>query len=188
MTHYRCLILGKKEDITWNYNVLLEKYDENLEVPEYVADTKQELIEIAKERKTYFSSLKDTDKFNEYMEKYVNANTDEELYQCIYSAYDKYNENGDRLSTYNPNSKYDYYSEMEEGKVNNLIDAYNLHGEPFSYAILTDDGVWHAPGTVGWFGSTTASEKEEDNFFQNEYGKILEKYKDGYYILIDCHI
>lgn len=60
-----------------------------------------------------------------------------------------------------------------------------------TYAILTpeNDSTWYEPGQMGWFGMSNASLSEEREFFEN-YFKILdiEKYKDYYLTIIDCHI
>ena len=60
-----------------------------------------------------------------------------------------------------------------------------------TYAILTPEngGTWYEPGQMGWFGMSNANIDEEREFSEN-YFKILdiEKYKDYYLTIIDCHI
>lgn len=57
-----------------------------------------------------------------------------------------------------------------------------------TYALLTEDGEWHEPGQVGYFGSSSATEKSTAAFktFLQEY---IEQSDPEYYItLVDCHI
>lgn len=57
-----------------------------------------------------------------------------------------------------------------------------------TYAVLDDDG-WHAPGRVGWFGSSSAegAEKAEHNrTFVDRYIKTTGP--DDLLVIVDCHI
>lgn len=60
-----------------------------------------------------------------------------------------------------------------------------------TYAILTPENgsTWYEPGQMGWFGMSDATLDEEREFSEN-YFKILnvEKYKDYYLTIVDCHI
>lgn len=61
---------------------------------------------------------------------------------------------------------------------------------PIGYAVMTPNGEWHAPGTVGWFATDDASTESI-----REYLDWFDKLKDAYYdrpnvtvTIIDCHI
>jgi hypothetical protein len=91
-------------------------------------------------------------------------------------------------STYNPNSKWDWYavggrwdgSLHKDGK--NIFPTRELLQNPF--AILTPDGKWHEKGKMGWFASVS---DEKDNWDEIAKG-ILDKYADNYAAVVDCHI
>lgn len=90
---------------------MLAPYSENLEVEPYIERTKKEIIEKAKKRKEdFFKEQKEGKKLSDWQLKYINAETDEELYQAEIDEYEQYDEDGNELSTYNPNSKWDWYS------------------------------------------------------------------------------
>lgn len=123
MSHFALLVVGD------NIDEQLEKFDENLETPRYVKYTKEQLI--AKERKeieeykngTYAKYLADPEAYaadctNENHLEYLKNEfpkklewTDEELYAhgIRYYDEDEIGPDGEVYSTYNPNSKWDWY-------------------------------------------------------------------------------
>jgi len=57
-----------------------------------------------------------------------------------------------------------------------------------TYAVVTPDGAWHAPGTMGWFGisdETPGQKREWIECFERDF---LEKYRDRHVFIVDCHI
>lgn len=124
MSHFAVLVIGSDVDGQ------LAKYDENLEMPVYVKYTKDELI--TKQKKdneeykngTYAEYLADPIGYakacndNENHLKYVSAifpkklrMSDEELYKeaIKYCGAEELGPNGELLSSYNPDSKWDWY-------------------------------------------------------------------------------
>lgn len=124
MSHFAIIVIG--EDLEDQ----LAKFDEGMEMPEYVKLTKEELI--VKQKKdiqeyknsTYAEYLADPIAYaiacndNENHLKYVSEDfpkklvmTDEELYQeaIKYCEPEELGPNGELLSTYNPDSKWDWY-------------------------------------------------------------------------------
>jgi len=124
MSHYAVLVIGD------NVEEQLEKYDEQLEMPEYVRYTKEELI--ANEKKEieeykngrYAEYLADPIKYaegcnnNEGHLKYISEDfpkklemNDEEIYAEAIKYYEEeeLGPNGEVYSTYNPDSKWDWY-------------------------------------------------------------------------------
>lgn len=126
MSHFSVAVFtdGKK-----SVEELLAPYDENIEVTPYVKLTRQQMIEKALERKKdYEQRARSGKEITDWMKEYINANTDEELYQCEFDSDCSYDENGNQLSTYNPDSKWDYW--IVGGRWNGKLKAINgEHGE-----------------------------------------------------------
>ncbi len=79
----------------------------------------------------------------------------------------------------------DYYLERYKTR-DNFIKTVNSFR---TYAILTPDSKWHEPGQMGYWGMNDASVEDEVNFDKNYFNILdLEKYKDCYITVIDCHI
>ena len=55
------------------------------------------------------------------------------------------------------------------------------------YAFITPDGVWHAPGRVGWFASSDET-AEDWNAFVKEWDRFIRSDSNPYVSLVDCHI
>ena len=55
------------------------------------------------------------------------------------------------------------------------------------YAFITPDGVWHAPGIVGWFGMSDETADSAERYW-NEWREFIEHGEDCYVTLVDCHI
>lgn len=108
MSHFTVAVITKTKDIE-EIKKILNHYWEELEVEPYIYKTKEEIIEQAKEWKKKIERKEINGFSEEFMNKYISANTDEELYQIEKDDYCKYDENGNELSTYNPNSKWDWY-------------------------------------------------------------------------------
>lgn len=107
MSHFAVAVFTKPNGET--VDELLAPYYEGLEVESYIYKTKGELIAEGKE---FQESVKDGKRtLSKYNKDIVNAKTDEELYNaiCEYHGY-KPDDNGNIWSTYNPNSKWDWYS------------------------------------------------------------------------------
>lgn len=106
MSHFAVAVVTKDKN---KIDDILKPYWEELEVETYIDKTKEEIIKEAKRWKEIFEKKERTDFSEEYMNKYINAKTDEELYLIEKDDYEKYDENGNLLSTYNPKSKWDWY-------------------------------------------------------------------------------
>lgn len=113
MSHYTVAVLHSPEQ---DIPELLAPYNENLEVEPYVWRTKSEMIKDAKDRvKDYYKDPKwyDDDEFRKkYIKPFLNAKTDEEFYNAERNDLDdrEFDEDGNELNTYNPKSKWDWYS------------------------------------------------------------------------------
>ena len=80
MSHFTvAVITAKKEKL----EEMLASYDENLEVEPYIEKTKKEIIKEAKKQKEdYSKEQKEGKKLSDWQLKYLNAETDEDLYKA----------------------------------------------------------------------------------------------------------
>lgn len=107
MSHYTVAVITDKLN---KIGEMLAPYSENMEVEPYVDETKEAIINSAKERKERVLQRKEKgEELDKYDIEYLNANTDEELYKLQIYEDESYNKNGNHLTTYNPNSKWDWY-------------------------------------------------------------------------------
>lgn len=107
MSHY---LVGVVVNDISEVDDILAPYDENMEVEPYVYRTKAQIIADGKARKEKYA--KADFKLNDYMRKYLGATTDEEFYKLETDGIDNedLDKDGNELSTYNPKSKWDWYS------------------------------------------------------------------------------
>ena len=100
MSHYTVLVITEDG----NYEKALEPFDENLEVEQYIKKTKEEIIK--EEKKRY---EKRSDKDSEYCQN-VDWSDDNSIVKHYFEYWEEeHDENYNELSSYNPNSKYDWY-------------------------------------------------------------------------------
>ena len=111
MSHYLVgVIVDKVSDI----DRLLAPYDENLEVEAHISRTKEEMIQQGRHTKEQIQKKAEEDEeyrnnISNWSQAYLNAETDEELYALEQDFSHEYDEEGNELTTYNPNSKWDWY-------------------------------------------------------------------------------
>lgn len=85
-----------------------------------------------------------------------------------------------------------FYTEEYLKKLYGDKETYALRNSTFStYSILTPDGEWLEPGTMGWFGISSATANEEREWYKS-YQSIIKKFAeenpDYVVTLVDCHI
>jgi hypothetical protein len=226
MSHFTVMVIGD------NPEDQLKPYSENERVPRYVRYTKEQLIEQGRnEIESYKNSiykrfLEDPEKYKEqecrradhieYLEKTFPKRinwTDEEVYQHEISKYspEEIGSKGEVYSTYNPKSKWDWYSlggrwsgsiklkpgatgvRGEMGAFGNEVgidqafkkDIANFD-ELETFAILKD-GEWFERGAMGWWGMV--HDEKDENTWKNEFKKLVDGLPDDTLISIyDCHI
>ena len=90
MSHFTvAVITAKKEKL----EEMLASYDENLEVEPYIEKTKKEIIKEAKKQKEdYSKEQKEGKKLRDWQLKYLNAETDEDLYKAEIDEDEQYDE------------------------------------------------------------------------------------------------
>lgn len=213
MSHFVGLCFGDY----WEGN--LDAYDEGLEVEEYIVYTKDEAIDIVKQNhaKAYESAI-------EYLRKSDITESNREYYQSIidkglFISYEDawkkvldwgYKLDGEEnlLSTYNPDSKWDWYSiggrwsgflrtkeKDDEGNPIRVNQAqfkdidwnYMIENDIIPFNYVTEDGEWCEKGEMGWWGMTT-NEMEQSDWADNfkRYLKLVED--DCLVTVVDFHI
>lgn len=263
MSHFSLLAIGfeNEEDL----EEAMAAYDENLEVAPYVKMTKEQIVEHGRteynERLAVVKAFtanpeKGKKKYSEWGERIyakwddpdnIYRNFEPESYYKWYTEDSTVNEKGDLMSTYNPNSKWDYWNIQNTLSISDLKTAREkqlaeferkpydimwdiivedtdhpelkgierfqlLYGAPdkenmlalygdretfvehyrnsysASYCVITPYG-WHEPGTVGWWGTSSASPEDEYNWENKYYSRFIEPMDDDETVyLIDCHI
>lgn len=110
MSHY---LVGVVVNDISEVDDILAPYDEGIEVEPYISRTKEQMIKDAKKTKEDIKNKIKEDpnyEITDWAQKYLNANTDEDFYQTQVYEDSKYDEDGNEMSTYNPKSKWDWYS------------------------------------------------------------------------------
>ena len=125
--------------------------------------------------------------------------TDDECYEDMKNYYseDMIKSNGDLLSTYNPNSKWDWYTVGGRwNKCINTLDGRHVN-EAFvhevnwkdstPFAFITPIGEWCEKGEMGWW-AVVFNEKEKSDW-ETEFKKFVDGLdEDTMVTIVDCHI
>ena len=107
MSHYSVAVFTKPNGKS--LTDLLAPYDENLEVESYIYKTREDIINNGIKYKNDIKEGKI--KLSEYNQDIYNANDTDSLFNAVCKYYEyKPDENGNVWSTYNPDSKWDWYS------------------------------------------------------------------------------
>lgn len=213
MSHFVGLCFGNY----WDYN--LEQYAEDLEVESYVEQTKEEAIAEVKrgQRKRYLEAVKalQIDNLNsqsmEFYQKIVDQGptiSKEDAWEEVLSWGYELDEDENLLSTYNPNSKWDWYCvggrwngflvlkerkedgsiiEVNEAYFNEIDWDYMKEWNRIPFCFVDEDGEWYEKGEMGWFAITT-NEVEEDTW-QDTFKEYLSTVEDECLVtVVDFHI
>lgn len=209
MSHFVGLCFGNN----WENN--LDRYYEGLEVEPYIAYTKDEAVDEIKRMRAYnyeraVEMLQKQDLNPNLIGHYQNI-IDKGLFISYEDAWKEakdwgyeIDEDENLLSTYNPDSRWDWYSiggrwdgflhykdaepgleETNEAYIHELDMDYLLEHIPFCF--VTEDGEWMEKGEMGWWCSVS-NEKPEDSWKQQfvDYVKSLDA--DCLVTVIDFHI
>lgn len=190
MSHYTVAVLHSEErDIT----ELLAPYDENLEVDPYIWRTKTEMIIDAKDKvKDYYKDPKwyDDDEYHkEHIKPFLDAKTDEEFYDAERNYIDdrEFDEDGNELSTYNPKSKWDWYSiggrwagilKLKSGvdsEYDWCVDSARIKDIDFSR-----DEETYAKAYDWWVNNIDNEPEEWNDLYKKEYYEKMYKDADDY--------
>lgn len=216
MSHFTVFVFTKEDGK--DVGELLAGYDESIVYAPYIKYTKQQAIaEVRKEIEDYkntryaeylmnpeaYEAAHDNEAHIKYLKeefpKKLNW-TDEQCYQDKARWYeeDMIDENGNIYSTYNPNSKWDWYTiggrwtgglVTKEGRETNsdYVSEIDWDKTDIPFAFITPNGIWHERGEMGWWAIVT-NEKEQISW-EEEFKKAVEKLGDNVLVtLVDCHI
>lgn len=215
----------------------MEPYNESREVSEYEQDCgcvgrlarKESHDFAAKEAGADIRTLRDTfwklveekkiDSSDESWKKHISAYTDAEYKHFQANKKkdkpdkkcDECKGTGVYMSTYNPDSKWDWFSfggrwngQITGKPINDKQGGFNF-GEQFRqmecnhttvddlikrkeipFAIITPDGQWNERGKMGWFGCVSDEKSCED--WERMAMTVYEAHKDCVGVGLDCHI
>ena len=197
----------------------LEQYAEDLEVEAYVEQTKEEAIaEVQRnQRKRYLEAVKalQIDNLNsqsmEFYQKIVDQGpsiSKEEAWKEVLSWGNELDEDENLLSTYNPNSKWDWYCvggrwngflvlkerkedgsiiEVNEAYFNEIDWDYMKEWNRIPFCFVDEDGEWYEKGEMGWFAMVT-NEMEKD-IWRATFEEYISTVKDDCLVtVVDFHI
>ena len=221
MSHYRVgVLLNDKQSV----DEIMHPYDEGTDdedllkyeidcdkfsfLENYVYDHIFTTINMIIEKSSFLCNLSN-DEINFTLD-LLNYNEEDKI--KLFAKHNGYELDDDlnKLNRYNPNAKYDYYSdygthswfELSEKVpydfVNSSFDNYEavyLKNIPkkkwlmnMPYAMVTAE-EWISPGDVGWFACDSSTDETRENY-EKIYTNILkdEKYKDYKVVILDLHI
>jgi len=216
MSHFLTYVFSKNNDK--DYEELLEPYCEQIEYPPYVKYTRKQAIAKIREEieeyknTTYAEYLSDKDAYERncpnkdhihYLETEFPRHlawSDEECYEDMKRWFDDdmVSDNGDLLSTYNPNSKWDWYEVggrwnlclcTADGTLTNedYSGQINWNESELPFAYVDPVGAWHERGNMGWWA--TVSNEKDLKTWEREFKEFVKKLdKDVVVIAVDCHI
>lgn len=88
-------------------------------------------------------------------------------------------------------TKFDFFSTDAVVHFSVTEDAYAERARQSAvpgYALLTTEGQWMAPGTMGWFGMSSDDQGSRDEYYRAANAYIDELPDDTWLILVDAHI
>lgn len=155
MSHFAIAVITSDPD---NLSDMLAPYDEGISVEPYIRETSEEVIKTYKE-KTGATEV-DINSLIEWAKEWYDEDIDE---QC------------NILTTYNPNSKWDWYS--IGGRWSDLLD--NIKGEKVLVAKIKDinfNSLRNDPVIINQLKEEWEMNIAGDSFYKPEY--FIQKYKD----------
>lgn len=209
MSHFVGLCFG-------NYEDYLDNYYEGLDVEPYICYTKEEAIDEIKQNKAKNYEWAsnhlgeegyDQDELLKIIEKGLFISY-EDAWEKIKEWGYEIDEDENLLSTYNPDSKWDWYSiggrwsgylplkDFDEDGNFQYVDEATIgevdwdqfrieHAAPFCFTTIC--GEWCESATMGWWCST--SNEKEENAWKEEFWNYLNSLdKDTIVTAIDFHI
>lgn len=178
MSHFAVAIIHEEgQDI----EKLLAPYDENLEVKPYMNRTRDMMVANGHRIKSRIRMEKLDLNTNQWAKKYVDAETDEDFWlaekdEVCYT----YDEKGNELTTYNPNSKWDWWCiggrfsgclKVWEDDESMLVSSAKVKSVDFTPDKEEYDKAYN------WWVEHIDSDKEWDSFIKKEY--YTDTYKDA---------
>ena len=166
MTHYNVVVFDKME----NVENLIAPYNEWVKVPwRFDGVCNSDDIELFVKNFPEDSHLPLQEMYEKHRERW-HGNSTEWRFRKDKNG----NDIVEKWTTYNPKSKYDYYSIIGDDELPDFV--------PFAF--VTPDGEWHAKGEIGWWGMSW--DEIPDDEWERIYSDAVDKYKN--FTLLDCHI
>lgn len=214
MSHFTVAVFHKEDQ---DIEDLLAPYDENIVVAPYIKYTREQAIE--KTRKEiedykngiYAEYLKNPEEYakkhpreehlqylREEFPKKLNW-TDDECYEDIANWYDNEDkdEQGNIYSTYNPNSKWDWYSiggrwrgllttKSGEQTDEDYVSELEFSEDFSTFAVVLPNGRWYEEGNMGWWALVTNANEDWNATYKE---KFLDTADPNWILtIVDCHI
>lgn len=213
MSHFIGLCFGD------NWENDLEQYYEGLEVEPYINYTKEEAIQLAQkrhaERYDQIDKMLDRDSLDkdtlEHYNKILSKGPSlpyDQAWEVVKEWGYKMDKDENLLTTYNPDSKWDWYEvggrwsgflvlkernsdgsikETNEAYVYEIDWEYMKENKYSPFCFIDEDGDWHEKGEMGWFGMSFNEQSDES--WDAEYEDYL-KEVDPYctVTVVDFHI
>jgi hypothetical protein len=207
MTHFTVGIIVPGQELSNIQTfiaVQMAPYDENEEVEPYVSYSVEEAqADLTRDIARFERILQRQDadynleKCREHLGK-LRVTTPEEKYRDYIAHHEHFDEDGDPISTYNPESKWDWY--VIGGRWDGWINDRETSGETVNdnlatteavlernkipHAIIKPDGEWHEQGQMSWWGIMLT----ENDDYQSEVKVLLGQYPGHHIIIVDAHI
>lgn len=124
--------------------------------------------------------------------------TPQQRYEEQLRFHERFNDRGEPISTYNPDSKWDWYviggrwdgwvhdkkTAAESVEDNSALVAEAVLRGKIPHAVITPDGQWHERGQMGWW-ATLLTENEN---WEQEARALLSPYAGHFFLILDAHI
>ena len=212
MSHFVTYVFQKDRD----YEELLAPYDENRLSAPYIQYTRKQAIKKVRDEiedyknTTYTDYLNDPAKFEDFNQGYLDYLkfkfpkklkwTDDECYEYKREMFDDdmVDAEGNLWSIYNPNAKWDWYSEggrwngvlvTKNGKEVNEANVSEIDFDKTDvpFAFVDPMGRWYERGEMGW--CAVVSNEKDPNDWEKCYRDFIKTLGDDVTVtVIDCHI
>ena len=179
-------------------------FDEGIEVDPYVSySLEKAVVELHRdiERLEHIlerrDSLYNLDKCQDLLVE-LKHTTPMDRYREYARFHSHFNAQGEPLSTYNPDSKWDWY--VIGGRWDGWIQEKDANGESVAdnmapievalargiipHAIITPDGQWHERGQMGWWAILIT----ENDGWDAHARELLAAYPGHQFLILDAHI
>ncbi len=207
MTHFTVGIIVPSHELPNIESFIADQlapYDENEEVEPYVSYSVEEAqADLTRDIARFERIIERQDpdynleKCRDHLEK-LRVTTPEEKYRDYIEYHKHFDADGEPISTYNPDSKWDWY--VIGGRWDGWINGRETSGETVNdnlatteavlergripHAIITPDGEWHEAGQMGWWGIMLT----ENDDYLSEAKLLLSQYPGHHIIILDAHI
>ena len=128
----------------------------------------------------------------------LRAMTPQQKYEEYLRCQEHFNDKGEPVSTYNPDSKWDWFviGGRWDGWINDLDTSCEsladntalteevIARDKIPHAIITPDGQWHERGQMGWWAMLLT----ENENWEQEATALLASYPCHRVVIVDAHI